>query len=133
MHHLGLKFDETFYTEADLGLQMPPMPYFVDLYGQEVSDTLNIHKYIALLWSPELLGPSPREEEFLENSNQKCLTLKTLITKHCYSGKDDPKIEASLGDHAAGVEALLKVNGFDLFLEHVSYLDFYLFEICNLI
>ena len=113
-----------------LGMDLPNLPYFLD--GEnKVTETMAIMRYICNKYKPELLGSTLKERTEIDMFGLVMHDLKlNSLTYPFYKHGDRAKIDA---EGKAKLEPIVKWLGSKQFLigEKVCYLDFILFEICN--
>ena len=143
--YLGVEYDEAQYEQGDapdfdrsswlnvkqtLGLEFPNLPYFID-GDLKMTETNAIMKYIAAKHGPQLLGTDPVQIARVEMLAGVIGDLKGAVTMPCYTS----------GDRAATTETILtRVQPIVAFLgekqflagENVTYVDFTMFELCQL-
>jgi glutathione S-transferase len=138
----GVEYENVFYEVTDapelsaaewtdqkykLGLDFPNIPYVID--GDfKLTETIEIHKYLAEKYKPELLGRDAEERAHLGMLSHHVIHLKNAsIVRPAYmSGVHQDVIDA----YKAELPAILASKGDKKFIgsEDVSYLDFHFFE-----
>ena len=143
--YLGVDFDEHHYEQGDapdfdrsawlnvketLGLTFPNLPYFID--GEvKLTESGAIIKYICSKHGPSLLGRTPEEIAHVEMAAGVIGDLKGAITMPCYTSGDRAAIAALILDKIKPISAYLADKTF-LVGDSVTYVDFILFELCEL-
>ena len=145
LEYLGVDYDETLYEQGDapdydrsqwleekdtLGLQFPNLPYFID-GNFKLTETNAIMKYIAHKHGPELLGGDAPTMAKVEMVAANVGDLKGQITMPCYTSGDRAAITANMMQK---VKPIVNYLGDKPFLvgSQVTYVDFILFEMCDL-
>ena len=88
-------------------------------------------KYIAAKWGPELLGETPAEMARVEMVAGVVSDIKGQVTMPCYTSGDRAAITAVLLDKVRPIVRFMDNNKF-LTGDKVCYVDFTLFELCEL-
>jgi glutathione S-transferase len=144
--HSGVAYENVFYEVTDapelsgaewtdqkykLGLDFPNIPYVID--GDfKLTETIEIHKYLADKYQPELLGRDAETRAHLGMLSFHIIHLKMSVITPCYVCGDRQKITDA---YRAELPAILSFKGDKKFIgsEHVSYLDFYFFELLQML
>jgi glutathione S-transferase len=140
--HSGIEYENVFYEVTDapelsgaewtdqkykLGLDFPNIPYVID--GEfKLTETIDIHKYLADKYKPELLGRDAETRAHLGMLSYHMINLKNSAVKPSYmSGERQQVIDA----YTAKLPAILAFKGDKKFIgsEYATYLDFYFFEV----
>lgn len=129
--YAGIDYDEKFYNEEDLAGSLPQMPYLKDKNGTTVGETLTILKHLATTYKPDLLGNSVENDTCLSNIGPLCVDLHTFCTQYCYGLHQDQNFEDVLYEKVNPILSLLK--GDHILGDQACYLDFYLYEIVQLL
>lgn len=128
----GPEFDRTCWTDVKptLGLDFPNLPYFID--GDfKMTETAAIHKYIADKWEPALLGLDYTHRAKVNMCAGVLADLKGAVTMPCYmQGEKEPMI-AAMRTKLPAIVAFLGNNKF-LTGDNVTWIDFYFYELCQL-
>ena len=145
LEYLGVQYSEKQYEQGDapdfdrsqwlsekdsLGLQFPNLPYFID-GNFKLTETNAIMKYIAHKYGPQLLGGDAATMAKVEMVAGVVGDLKGQVTMPCYTSGDRPAITANL---LQKVKPIVQFLGDKPFLvgNDVTYVDFTLFEMCDL-
>uniref|UniRef100_A0A7S3MRH6 glutathione transferase n=1 Tax=Favella ehrenbergii TaxID=182087 RepID=A0A7S3MRH6_9SPIT len=145
MVYLNIDFEEHQYEQGDapdfnreqwlqtkdtLGLKFPNLPYLLD-GSLKLTETNAIMKYIAHRYGPELLGGDAATIAKVEMVASVVGDLKGQVTMPCYTSGDRPAITANL---LQKVKPIVNFLGEKKFLvgSDVTYVDFTLFEMCDL-
>ena len=145
MVYLGVDFDEHQYEQGDapdfdrsawlnvketLGLTFPNLPYFID-GDVRLTESSAIIKYICSKHGPSLLGRTPAEIAHVEMVAGVIGDLKGAVTMPCYTSGDRAAISALILEKIKPISAYLGNKTF-LVGDSVTYVDFILFELCEL-
>jgi len=126
-------FDSTswFGVKHNLGFDFPNLPYLID-GDLKMTETLAIHRYIADRYKPELLGSDPLVRARVSMVEGVLLGLKNAVTGPCYASRDKVKITTAI---KSTVPIVVKYMGESRFLcgDELTYMDFYFFELVQLI
>ena len=121
--------------KGNLGLDFPSLPYLLDMNdGKEVrlTDTYTIMQYLAEKYAPELLGGSAEKSAELDMVYAQLKDVKQSITGPCYVGSDRKTlVEQSKSKMKPLVDYLGKKEY--LFGEELTFLDFYMLELCDFV
>ena len=113
-----------------LDMELPNLPYFLD--GDiKVSETMAIMRYICNRYYPKLLGRDLKEKTQIDMMSSIIHDLKLYsLTYPFYTHGDKAKIEK---DSRSRLDPIVKCLGDKKYLvgEKICYLDFILFEVCN--
>ena len=125
--YLGIEYEMVEYEQGDapnfsrdswlndkyqLGLDFPNLPYFV--HGDvKITETLAIHKYIAGMWGPELLGRDPSERAHVNMMASIVGDLKGGTTMGCYVDGDRAQINKVIFDK---IPAIVRYLGYKKYL-----------------
>ena len=143
--YLGIEYEMVEYEQGDapdfsrdswlndkyhLGLDFPNLPYFT--HGDvKITETSAIHKYIAGMWGPELLGRDPSERAHVNMVASIVGDLKGATTMGCYVDGDKAQICKIIFDK---VPAIVRYLGYKKFLcsdDQVTWVDFFFAELCD--
>lgn len=121
--------DVWFNEKPKLGMDFPNLPYFMD-GSFKMTESLPIHEYIADKWCPALKGKTPQMRAKVNMLAAIVGELKMGVTMPCYSGDKDKLMDAI----SSKLPGILKFKGDNKFLvgNDVTYVDFYFFELVNL-
>ena len=114
----------------NLGLKFPNLPYFID--GEtKLTETNAIMKYICNKWNPDLLGVDPAQRAQVEMVASVVNDLKGAVTMPCYTQNDKEPIKVNL---LQKVKPIVDYLGDKPFLcgDNICYVDFTMFELCEL-
>ena len=145
MVYLGVSFAEDQYEQGDapgfdrscwtdvkesLGLPFPNLPYLID--GKvKMTETNAIMRYLATKYGPELLGTTPEQIAQVEMLAGVVHDLKMAMTMPCYASADRAPLVQKMHEKVPAIVAALGSNRF-LAGDSVTYVDFTLFELCDL-
>lgn len=143
----GVEFDDFYHYHVDdqeqteeswrrkkdkLELPFASLPYFVD-NKLKLTGHIAIHQYVADKWMPELLGKTTEQRAMVDMLAGVLSNLREFIDESCHKGELSM---ADLGNeilerlHATAV----RCNGRKYLLGNdLSYMDFYLYELLQLI
>lgn len=147
MVFIGLLFEDRLYVHTEdvfsrsvwldqrdnMDLDFPNLPYFID--GDiRLTEHLAIHKYVADKWMPSLLGTNLYERAHVDMLCGVIWDLKKSATMGCYMGDDKAYLtRVTLAKMEELVGYFKKNSGKYLLGYNLCYLDFYLFELLQLI
>lgn len=98
----------------------------------KLTEHMAIHQYIADKWDPELLGRDEPERTRVDMLAGVLSTLKQSLHLQCYIEEDKQKVGEQAIKDVKDVAA--HIEGKDFILgAHLCYLDFYLFEMIQLV
>lgn len=115
-----------------MDLEFPNLPYLLVDDGFTLTEHMAIHQYCADKWNPELLGQNEEEKTRVDMLAGVLSALKQSLHLQCYVEKDKQEIGKQAVIDVKQVASFIKGKEF-LLGKNVCYLDFYLFEMIQLV
>jgi len=118
-------------VKNELGLAFPNMPYMVD--GEtKLTDTIAIMVYLCHKYAPELLGNTLKQKADVDMLYSQMKDIKSAITGPCYVGHNPEALKQTCKVKMQPIVAYLGKNDY-ICGANITYLDFYLLEMCDFV
>ena len=88
--------------------------------------------YLAASYAPELLGQTPEEKAELDMVYMQLKDVKSAITGPCYVGQDRQVLGQTAKTKMAPIVEYMNKKDF-LIGSYVTFLDFYMLELCDFV
>lgn len=118
-----------------MGGCLPALPYLTDTKGKtEKGDTVKILKALAQQYKPELLEQSEDDKINTEMIAKYCNILNKALSEFCYGKQMEQSLEDLISEKLTPITSYLKGQDSQFILgDKICYLDFYLYEITELL
>ena len=116
-----------------LGLDFPTIPYLIDNgTDSKLTDPYAIMIYLAAQYAPELLGQTPEEKAELDMVYSQLKDVKSAITGPCYVGQERAVLANTAKTKMAPIVEYMGKKDY-LIGSSLTFLDFYLLELCDFV